>query len=143
MAAVAFRPAFLPSVARVNWYWYFDHGVGGHLPTVRPLTILAAMLAAAIVGGLYAWLAAFFQFKPICTAAHYVPAAQLSGSLLPRIWSPYPFRIFSGMPQSYLTSADFTLTAHHEGSRLHAGLFITLAAGTVSRLGHASHRAGL
>lgn len=130
VAAVAFRAGFfnLGGEGQLVLGGLTTALVAIYLPLPAPLTIAIAIIAAAIVGGLYAWLAAFFQFRfnvplLISTLLLNYPARFFASYMV-----TYPFRdVPSGMPQSYLTPPGVILPSIIEGSRLHAGLFITLA----------------
>jgi simple sugar transport system permease protein len=99
-----------------------------YLPLPALLLLPAAFIAAAIVAGVYAWLAAFFQFRfnaplLISTLLLNYPARFFASYLV-----THPFRdVPSGMPQTYLVPLAVNLPPLSQDDRLHAGLFITLA----------------
>lgn len=88
-----------------------------------PVTILSAML----VGGLYAWAAAFFQYRynvPMLITSLLLnyPARYFASYLV-----TFPFRdVPSGMNQSYLVPESMRFPLLLSGTQLHAGTFITL-----------------
>jgi simple sugar transport system permease protein len=98
-----------------------------YLPLPGPVLLPVTFLAAALVAGLYAWLAAFFQFRfnvplLISTLLMNYPARFFASYLV-----THPFRdVPSGMPQTYMVPAAVNLPALSQDGRLHAGVFITL-----------------
>jgi ABC-type uncharacterized transport system permease subunit len=107
--------------------------VAVYVPLPGPVVVPLALLAAALAGGLYALMAAFFEFRfnvplLVSTLLLNYPARFFTGYLV-----TYPFRdVPSGMNQTNLVpeSARFALLGPH--TQLHAGLFVTLAIVIVS-----------
>lgn len=97
-------------------------------PFPAPVTLLASIVAAAAAGGMYAWLAAFFQIRfevplLISTLLLNYPAQSL-GSYL----TNHPLRdVPSGMAQTETLPAAVELPALVAGGRLHWGVLIVLA----------------
>jgi simple sugar transport system permease protein len=128
-AAVAFRAGFfnLGGEGQLVLGGLTTALVAIYLPLPGPLLLPVAMLAAAMVAGLYAWLAAFFQFRfnvplLISTLLLNYPARYFASYMV-----THPFRdVPSGMPQTYLVPATVNLIPLSPDDRLHAGLFITL-----------------
>lgn len=97
-----------------------------HAPA--PLVTVAAILAAALAGGLYALLPAFFEFRfnvplLVSTLLLNYPARYFTAYLV-----THPFRdVPSGMNQTHQVpeAVRFALLGNH--TQLHAGLFLTLA----------------
>ncbi|MDQ4077465.1 MAG: ABC transporter permease [Chloroflexota bacterium] len=98
-----------------------------YLPLPPFLLFPSAILVAVIVGGLYAWITAFFQFRYtvpllISTLLLNYPARFIASYLV-----SHPFRdVASGMAQSFLVPEPARLPGLVSGTQLHAGLFITL-----------------
>lgn len=128
-AAVAFRAGFfnLGGEGQLVLGGLAAALVAIYLPLPGPLLLLLAFLAAAGVAGLYAWLAAYFQFRfnvplLISTLLLNYPARFFASYLV-----THPFRdVPSGMPQTYMVPPSVQLLPLSQDDRLHAGLFITL-----------------
>jgi len=98
-----------------------------YLPLPPLLLVPASLLAAALAGGLYALMAAFFNFKfnvplLVCTLLLNYPARYFTSYLV-----THPFRdVASGMNQTFQVPADVRFALLGNQTQLHAGLFITL-----------------
>lgn len=98
-----------------------------YLPLPGPLLLPATLLAAVVVGGLYAWITAFFQFRfnvplLISTLLLNYPARYLASYLV-----NYHFRdVQSGMPQTFQVPESVRLAGLAAGTQLHVGTVITL-----------------
>ena len=152
-AAVAFRAGFfnLGGEGQLVLGGLTAALVAIYLPLPGLLLLPVAFLAGAVVAGLYAWLAAFFQFRfnvplLISTLLMNYPARFFASYLV-----THPFRdVPSGMPQTYLVPSTIKLPPLSQDGRLHAGIFITLglvllAAFVVNRtvIGYEIRMAGL
>lgn len=128
-AAIAFRAGFfnLGGEGQLVLGALTTAVVAIYVPLPGPLLLPLSILAAALVAGLYAWLAAYFQFRfnvplLISTLLMNYPARFLASYLV-----NYAFRdVASGMPQTFMVPAALVLPPLGQ-SRLHAGIFITLA----------------
>ncbi len=104
-----------------------------YLPLPGVITIPLAFLAAAVVGGAYAWLAAFLDFRfgmplLISTLLMIYPARSLASFLV-----THPLRdTASGMTQTLRISADAVLPRLF-GTRVNTGLILVLALGFAAR----------
>jgi ABC-type uncharacterized transport system permease subunit len=102
--------------------------VAVYVPLPAPILVPLALLSAALAGGLYAWLAAFFEFRfnvplLVSTLLLNYPARFFTGYLV-----THPFRdVPSGMNQTHLVPEAARFALLGPGTQLHAGLFITLA----------------
>lgn len=129
-AAVAFRAGFfnLGGEGQMVLGGVTAALVALNLPMLGRLGLPAALLSAAVVGGLFAVLAAFFQFRfnvplLISTLLLNYPARYFASYLV-----THPFRdIPSGMNQSYMIPAGARFPLLVTGTQLHAGIFLTLA----------------
>lgn len=98
-----------------------------YLPLPAPILLPVVILSAALIGGLYALLAAFLQFRfsvplLISTLILNYPARYLASYLV-----TYPFRdVPSGMNQTYMIPAGVRFPILLRGTQLHAGIFLTL-----------------
>jgi simple sugar transport system permease protein len=128
-AAVAFRAGFfnLGGEGQLVLGGLTAALVALYVPLPGLLLLPLAFLAAALVAGLYAWLAAYFQFRfnvplLISTLLMNYPARFFASYLV-----THPFRdVPSGMAQTYMVPPGVQLSALSQDDRLHAGLFITL-----------------
>lgn len=128
-AAVAFRAGFfnLGGEGQLVLGGLTTALVAIYVPLPGPLLMLVAFVAAAVVAGLYAWLAAFFQFRfnvplLISTLLMNYPARFFASYL-----TTHPFRdVPSGMAQTYMVPAVVNLPPLSQDGRLHAGIFMTL-----------------
>ncbi len=99
-----------------------------YLPLPGPILLPLTFLAAALAGGLYAWLAMFFQRRfqaplLIITLLLNYPAVLFASYLV-----NHPLRdVASGMSQTFKVPAAVYLPRLFKGTRLHFGIFITLA----------------
>ena len=102
-------------------------GVALYLPSPGILKVPTAILAAAVAGGAYAWVAAFLEFRfrmplLITTLLSIYPARALASYLV-----SHPMRdAASGMTQTLRISADSTLPRLF-GTRINSGLILILA----------------
>ncbi len=129
-AAVAFRAGFinLGGEGQLVLGGLVTAVVAIYVPLPGPVLLPVAMLAAMLAGGLYAWLAAFFQ------ARFHAPL------LITTLLMNYPARLFasylvthplrdaaSGMSQTFKVPKAVYLPRLIQGTRLHAGMLLTLA----------------
>ena len=98
-----------------------------YLPLPGPVLLPVCVLTAALSGGSYAWLAAVFQARfhaplLITTLLMNYPARFFTSYLV-----NHPFRdVASGMSQTFKVPATVYLPRLFRGTRIHAGIFITL-----------------
>lgn len=128
-AAIAFRAGFfnLGGEGQLVLGAVTSALVALYLPLPGPILLPVTLLAAMLAGGLYAWLAAFFQFRfnvplLITTLLLNYPARFFGSYLV-----THPFRdVASGMSQTFMIPEAVRLLPLGPGSRLHTGIFITL-----------------
>lgn len=102
--------------------------VAVYVPLPAPLLMVAAIVAAGLAGGLYALLAAFFEFQfnvplLVSTLLLNYPARFFTAYLV-----THPFRdVPSGMNQTFMVPEAVRFTLLGPRTQLHAGLFLTLA----------------
>ena len=98
-----------------------------YLPLPGPLLLPVTILAAALAGGLYAWLTAFCQVRfhaplLITTLLMNYPARLFASYLV-----NHPLRdVASGMSQTFKVPTAVYLPRLMKGARLHVGIFIPL-----------------
>ncbi|MBN1264917.1 MAG: ABC transporter permease [Anaerolineales bacterium] len=98
-----------------------------YVPLPPLLLVPLSLLAAALVGGLYAMMAAFFEYRfnvplLVSTLLLNYPARYFSSYLV-----THPFRdVVSGMNQTFQVPENVRFALLGEHTQLHAGLFITL-----------------
>lgn len=102
--------------------------VGLYVPLPPPILIPVAIVAAMIVGGLWAWLPAYAQFRIgvpllISTLLLNYPARYFASYMVTHVVRDVP----SGMPQTYMISEGLRFMKLAPGTQLHVGIFITLA----------------
>lgn len=129
-AAIAFRAGFFNIGGEGQMVLGAISGalVAIYLPLPGPLLLPVTFLTAAVVGGLYAWITAYFQFKfnvplLISTLLLNYPARFFASYLV-----NHPLRdVQSGMSQTFQVPAAVRLPSLAAGTQLHAGSFIILA----------------
>lgn len=98
-----------------------------YLPLPGVLLLPVTVLAAAVVGGLYAWITVYFEFRYnvpllISTLLLNYPARFFASYLV-----NHPFRdVASGMSQSFQVPAGVRFPNILAGTQLHAGTFVIL-----------------
>ncbi|HZQ09297.1 MAG TPA: ABC transporter permease [Anaerolineae bacterium] len=102
--------------------------VGLYVPLPAPVLVILALVAAMGVGGVWAWLPAWAQFRVgvpllISTLLLNYPASYFASYMVTHVVRDVP----SGMTQTYMIPDPLHFPKILSGTQLHVGIFITLA----------------
>lgn len=102
--------------------------IGLYVPLPAPILIPLAMVGGMVVGGLWALLPAWAQFRVgvpllISTLLLNYPARYFASYMVTQVVRDVP----SGMPQTYMIDSSLRFMKIGTGTQLHVGIFITLA----------------